>query len=152
MTYSERAYTGLPDPVIDEQFYINVPAKRLAAWVFDIILTFVFTLVFVVVFTLGLGLFVFPFFFLLFGFIYRTLTIASKSSTWGMRMVGIEFRDREGRKFNFSTAALHSLIYTIAIGVFLIQMISVVMVLISPYGQSLSDMLLGSTAINRPAD
>ena len=149
MTYYDTAYTGLPDPEMDSQFYENVPSRRLVAWVFDGVITFGITLLLAVL-TVGLGFFIFPFLWLIVGLLYRIVTIASKSSTWGMRMVGIEFRDKNGQKFNTSLALAHTLIFTIATGFFLVQIVSIVLILNSRYGQSVQDMVLGTTAINRP--
>lgn len=149
MTYYDAAYTGLPDPEMDSQFYDKVPSRRLVAWVFDGIITFGITFL-IGVFTVGLGFFVFPFIWLVVGLIYRTITIASKSSTWGMRMVGIEFRDKDGQKLSTNLALVHTLIFTIGTGFFFVQILSIVLILTSRYGQSVQDMILGTTAINRP--
>lgn len=149
MTYYDAAYTGLPDPEMDSQFYDKVPSRRLVAWVFDGIITFAITFL-IGVFTVGLGFFIFPFIWLVVGLIYRTITIASKSSTWGMQLVGIEFRDKKGQKFTNGLALAHTLIFTIGTGFFLVQIASIVLILTSRYGQSVQDMILGTTAINRP--
>ena len=149
MTFYDAADTGLPDPEMDNQFYDKVPSRRLVAWVFDGIITFGVTFL-IGVFTVGLGFFIFPFVWLVVGLIYRTITIASKSSTWGMRMVGIEFRDKDGQKFSTNMALAHTLIFTVGTGFFLVQIVSIVLILTSRYGQSVQDMILGTTAINRP--
>lgn len=150
MTYYETAHTGLPDPELDSQFYENVNSRRLVAWVFDVAIAFGITTL-IGMFTLGIAFFVFPLIWLAVGFLYRTLTIASKSSTWGMRIVGIEIRNRQGHKLDLGTAFLHTLIYSVSIGFFVVQLVSMVMMLSSRYGQGLPDMLLGTAAINRPA-
>jgi uncharacterized RDD family membrane protein YckC len=149
MTYYDAAYTGLPDPEMDSQFYENVPTRRLVAWVFDGIITFGMTFL-ISVLTIGLGFFIFPLIWLVIGLIYRTATIANKSSTWGMRMVGIEFRDKDGQKLSTGLALAHTLIFTIGTGFFFVQIVSIVLILSSRYGQSVQDMILGTTAINRP--
>ena len=149
MTYYDAAYTGLPDPEMDSQFYEKVPTRRLVAWVFDGIITFGITFL-ISVLTIGLGFFIFPFIWLVIGLIYRTTTIANKSSPWGMRMVGIEFRDKDGQKLSTGLALAHTLIFTIGTGFFLVQIVSIVLILTSRYGQSVQDMILGTTAINRP--
>jgi len=149
MTYYDAAYTGLPDPEMDSQFYEKVPSRRLVAWVFDGIITFGITFL-IGVFTVGLGFFIFPIIWLVVGLLYRTFTIASKSSTWGMRVVGIEFRDKNGQKLSTKLALAHTLIFTIGTGFFIIQILSIVLILTSRYGQSVQDMILGTTAINRP--
>lgn len=149
MTYYDAAYTGLPDPEMDSQFYDKVPTRRLVAWVFDGIITFGISFL-IGVFTIGIGFFVFPLLWLAVGLIYRTITISSRSSTWGMRMVGIEFRNKDGQKLSSGTALAHTLIFTIGTGFFLVQIVSIVLILTSRYGQSVQDMILGTTAINRP--
>lgn len=149
MTYYDAAYTGLPDPEMDSQFYEKVPSRRLVAWVFDGIITFGMTFL-ISVLTIGLGFFIFPFIWLVVGLIYRTFTISSKSSTWGMRMVGIEFRDKDGQKLSSGLALAHTLIFIIGTGFFFVQLLSIVLILTSRYGQSVQDMILGTTAINRP--
>ena len=149
MTYYDAAYTGLPDPEMDSQFYEKVPTRRLVAWVFDGIITFGMTFL-ISVLTIGLGFFIFPLIWLVIGLIYRTATIANKSSTWGMRMVGIEFRDKDGQKLSTGLALAHTLIFTIGTGFFFVQIVSIVLILSSRYGQSVQDMILGTTAINRP--
>ena len=151
MTYYDAAYTGLPDPEMDSQFYEKVPTRRLVAWVFDGIITFGMTIL-ISILTVGLGFFVFPFIWLAVGLIYRAITISSKSSTWGMRMVGIEFRDKDGQKLSTNLALVHTLIFTIGTGFFLVQILSIILILTSRYGQSVQDMILGTTAINRPAN
>lgn len=150
MTYYDTTPTGLPDPEVDSQFYNGVPSRRLVAWLFDVIITLALTAL-VVVFTAGIALLLFPFLWLAVGFIYRTMTISSKSATVGMRMVGIEFRDKEGKKFDFGTALMHTLIYSVATGFIVVQIISVVLMMTTRYQQSIQDMVLGTTAINTPA-
>ena len=148
MTYYDTAYVGLPDPDLDSHYYDKVPTRRLVAWVFDGIITFGMTFL-ISVFTVGLGFFIFPAIWLIVGLIYRTATIANDSATWGMRIVGIEFRDKTGQKFSTGLAFAHTLIFTIGTGIFLMQLASVVLILSSRYGQSIQDMLLGTTAVNR---
>jgi uncharacterized RDD family membrane protein YckC len=103
----------------------------------------------VIPFTAFTGLFFFPLLFLLIGFGYRSLTIAASSGTWGMRMMSIELRDAHGERFDFSQALVHTLGYSISMAFFLIQVVSIIMMLGSARGQSLTDMALGSVMINR---
>lgn len=151
MTYQHADFVGLPDPELDSQFYENVPTRRLVAWVFDSMITFALTMI-ASIFMLGLGFFIFGLVWLVVGFIYRTVTIGSSSATWGMSMVGIEFRDRQGNKFSSGLSLIHTAIFTAASGTFIVQLISAVLILMTRYGQSLPDMILGSTAINRPVN
>ncbi len=151
MTYQNATYTGLPDPELDSQFYENVPSRRLLAWVIDGGITFLLT-VLVSVFTLTIGFWIFPFLWMIIGVIYRTMTISTASATIGMRIAGIEFRDRAGHRLTSGTAFFHTVIFTVASFTLVLQLLSLGMILMTRYHQSLSDMLLGTTAINRPRD
>jgi uncharacterized RDD family membrane protein YckC len=86
------------------------------------------------------------------GFLYRTASIASGSATWGMRFMGIELRRHDGSRFDLTTALLHTGIYTVSFSVIVLQIISCGAILTTRYGQGLNDIILRTTAINRPAD
>jgi uncharacterized RDD family membrane protein YckC len=137
-----------PDPIRAPQFYSSVPSKRLIAWIIDIAVTILMTLLFIP-FTAFIGLFFFPVLAMLIGFAYRTLTIASSSATWGMRMMSIELRDARGERFDFGQALVHTLGYSFSFAFVLIQFVSVILMLGSARGQSLIDLALGSVMINR---
>ena len=68
-----------------------------------------------------------------------------------MRLMAIEFRDRTGRRFDLATAFLHTLGYTLTIATLLLQVLSIGLMLTSARRQGLSDLVLGTVAINRPA-
>jgi uncharacterized RDD family membrane protein YckC len=142
--------TALPDPVSQAEFYADVPLKRFFAWLVDALLIFLLCLL-VLPFTAFVGLFFFPILWLTLSFLYRWVTISSGSATWGMRLAAIEFRDRFGRRFDSGTALIHTLIYSVAMGTFVLQALSVALILVSERHQSLADHLLGSVAINRAA-
>lgn len=137
-----------PDPIRAPQFYASVPSKRLIAWIIDTAITVLLTLLFIP-FTAFIGLFFFPVLVMLIGFAYRTLTIASASGTWGMRMMSIELRTAQGERFDFTQALLHTLGYSASIAFPLVQIVSMVMMAGSARGQGLTDMALGSVMINR---
>ncbi len=146
---------GLPDPEHDRQFYDGVPARRLVAWFIDLAIVLAVGVPVAVVFgvmTLGFGFALFPIVVGGIGFLYRTATIAGGSATWGMRVTGIEFRRGDGSRFDLMTAFLHTAIYAVALSVIVLQLISCVAILATRYRQSLPDIVLGTTAINRPAD
>lgn len=142
--------THLPDPITQPGFYENVPAKRFLAWVFDAVFVLGLCLV-ILPFTGFLGLFFLPSLWLVVGFAYRTITIANSSATWGMRIASIELRNSDGARLGLPEAALHTLGYTISIGVFLLQAVSIVLMCASLRGQSLSDHILGTVMLNRQA-
>lgn len=144
-------HLGLPDPVTKPQFYTGVLAKRAAAWVFDVVLVRILCVI-IVPFTVFTALLFFPFLMLVVGFIYRWFTIASKSSTWGMRLMGIELRDHDGLRLDSQSALMHTAGYSFSMAMAPLQLVSVLMMLLSDRKQGLTDHLLGTTAINKPVD
>ncbi|MWD26182.1 RDD family protein [Aquicoccus sp. SCR17] len=147
MSYASPAM-NLPDPDTQPEFYAGVATKRLLAFVVDMVVVFVLALI-ALPFTFFSGLFFFPVLMAILGFIYRVTTIAGGSATWGMRLMAIELRDASGNRFDFSTALLHTAGYYVSIAVAPLQLISVVMMVATPRGQGLSDMVLGSVMLNR---
>ncbi|PJF10611.1 hypothetical protein CUR21_04560 [Pseudorhodobacter sp. MZDSW-24AT] len=139
-----------PDPERHPAFYAGVLPKRFLAWVLDLILIGVVTAL-IVPFTAFTALFFLPFLFLVVGFLYRWLTLSGRSATWGMRLMSIEFLDRNGQRFDGATALLHTLGYTVSMAFVMPQVLSVVLMVLSSRGQGLSDMVLGSVAINSPS-
>ncbi len=149
------AMSGLPDPERDPQFYEGVPTRRVVAWVLDLIVILVAGVPVALMFgiaTFGIGLALFPFVIAAVGFLYRSATIASGSATWGMRIMGIELRRHDGSRFDATTAVLHTLIYSLALWTVVLQALSCLTILFSRYGQGLNDIILRTTAINRPID
>ena len=137
-----------PDPFRAPQFYASVPSKRLIAWIIDTVITLILA-VLLIPFTAFVGFFFFPLLVLIIGFGYRSLTIGASSATWGMRMMSIELRDTRGERFDFSQALVHTLGYSISMAFVPVQIVSIIMMLGSARGQSLTDMALGSVMINR---
>jgi uncharacterized RDD family membrane protein YckC len=141
---------ALPDPVYQQEFYADVPLKRALAWIVDSLVIALATLL-IVPLTAFTALFFLPLLLLSVSFVYRTATLAGGSATWGMRLMAIEFRDHRGRRFDLATAALHTLGYTLTISMILPQLLSMALMAMGPRGQGLTDLVLGSVAINRPA-
>lgn len=139
-----------PDPERHAAFYAGVLPKRFLAWVIDIVLIAIVTAL-IVPFTAFTALFFLPMLFLVVGFLYRWTTLSGRSATWGMRLLGIEFLDRNGQRFDGATALLHTLGYTLSMAFVMPQVLSVVLMMMSSRGQGLSDLVLGSVAINSPA-
>ena len=139
-----------PDPDRHAAFYSGVPVKRALAWIIDTILvTLIVTLV--ALLTALTALFILPLVWLTVGFLYRWVTISGRSATLGMRLMSIEFLDRYGQRFDAATAFLHTLGYSLSMAFVLPQVISVGLMLVSRRGQGLTDMVLGSVAINSRA-
>lgn len=148
MTQSDSSLWGLPDPDTHADFYADTTIKRFFAWVVDTVLILGLCLL-ALPFTAFVGLFFFAALFLGIGLVYRIWSISNWSATPGMRLMSIEFRNRYGEKFDGSTAFLHTLAYTVMSSVFVVQIVSILCMMMTPRGQGLHDMLLGTAAINR---
>ncbi|WP_147124788.1 RDD family protein [Shimia ponticola] len=147
MAYTDP-YAALPDPELNKGFYADVPIKRLLAFILDLCIILMLSLV-VAFLTFGLGFFVFFAIFGIVGFTYRVLSIASGSATWGMRMMAIELRTQRGERLTLFEAVLHTVGFYVSFAVTPIQLISVFLMLTTPRGQGLTDMLFGTVALNR---
>ncbi len=137
-----------PDPDTQPEFYDGVATKRLFAWIVDAIFIFLACLI-TLPFTAFTGVFFFPLMILVIGFIYRVATLTSGSATWGMRLLGMELRTNNDERLDPGTAFLHTLGYTVSIGIMPLQLISIVLMGTSARCQGLSDMVLGTVALNR---
>lgn len=141
--------SALPDPRYQPVFYDGVPAKRLFAWVIDVVLITVLT-VLLGFFTLGLAWLFFFVFYVAMSFTYRWLTIAGGSATVGMRVMNLQLRGPTGARLAPGEAALHTLAYMVCAAFALPQILSIVLMITGPRHQGLHDLLLGTAAINRP--
>ena len=150
MTELSAATTGLPDPQAQPEFYDDVMLKRFLAWVVDSALVWGLWLVLSVL-TLGILIWLLPFFAVL-DFVYRTATLSRRSATWGMRLVGIELRDRRGEPLDGGQALAHTAGYMFSMVTFFpVQVASIVTMAATERRQSLTDMVLGTAALNRRA-
>jgi uncharacterized RDD family membrane protein YckC len=141
---------ALPDPQTQAEFYADVPLKRLFAWVIDVVLIAIVCLL-VLPFTAFTGVFFFPALMAVVGFVYRVVTLASGSATWGMRLVSLEMRRQTGDRFDFATALLHTIGFYVSVAMAPLQLISIVLMLLSARAQGLTDHVMGTVAINRAA-
>lgn len=140
--------TTLPDPDHQPEFYDGIPLKRFLAWVADAALILIACVV-ILPFTAFTGIFFFPLLMLAVGFAYRVITLANGSATWGMRLFGMELRTAQDTRFDAATAFAHTLGYTVSIGMMPLQLISIVLMCTTARCQGLSDMVLGTVALNR---
>lgn len=140
----------LPDPDRQPQFYEGVAGKRLLAWLIDTVLVAALCAL-VIPFTFFTGLFFLPFLFAAINFVYRVATLSGGSATLGMRFAAIEFRTQDGERFDAGTALLHTGGYYLSFALPLIQVVSVVMMITQSRGQGLTDLALGTVALNRRA-
>ena len=146
--YSEPM-THLPDPERQAEFYDSVPVKRGLAWVVDTILIALITTVLALLSIVGV--FFWLAIFVGVSFVYRWITIALGSATPGMRLMAIEFRDAYGQRLNTMQALLHTVGVFGAWGFGSGQLASIVFMVTTDRGQGLTDMVLGTTALNRRA-
>lgn len=138
----------LPDPDYHAEFYTDVPSKRLIAWVIDtVLISAIVTLT--VFFGLFLPLLFLPFLYAVVSFLYRWGTIAAQSATPGMRFMAIELVDADGRPLESVTALLHTLGYTVSVITVPLQLVSIIMMVTTARRQGLTDLVLGTAAINR---
>lgn len=150
MIPADAQISGLPHPESQAEFYADIPLKRFLAFIVDTILIVVITILLIPL-TAFTALFFLGFLCLIVNFAYRTLTLASRSATPGMRLMAIEFRTHHGERFDLGTAFVHTLLFTVSMSMVLPQVFSVILMLISERRQGLSDMLMGTAAINRAA-
>ena len=137
-----------PDPAFQPEFYAGIPTKRLLAWVIDTIVIFAL-MVPALLMTFLTGLFFLPLLYLFVGFLYRVATLTGGSATLGMRMMSMELRDQHGARFDFGQAFLHTLGYTLSWAFMPAQLVSIVLMLTTERAQGLTDIFMGSVAINR---
>ena len=147
---TNRDNSGLPDPDQTPEFYDGVLSKRALAWVVDMAVITALTLVAGIV-TLTVGFFLWPLFFLAIGALYRVTTLARGSATWGMRLMGIELRSHGGDRFDAPQAILHVSGYYASMIFVLPALVSIGAMLLTDRRQGLTDLILGSAAINRPS-
>ena len=149
-SYTAGRSPGLPDPDLRPEFYAGVAAKRFFAWIIDLVLVGIATGV-AAILTLGIGFFFLPVIFFLLDMIYRLSTLSGRGATLGHRLMGIEFRDRLGARPKLGAAVLLTLGYYVSTAFIIPQLLSALTVLLSARRQSLTDFVLGTAAINRPA-
>lgn len=147
MTHAPAPH-GLPDPELRPEFYEGVVLKRAIAGGIDLLLIGATTLLIGLV-TL-VGLFFMPLIFLVLSFLYRTVTVAG-GGTWGMRLVGIEIRGPDGHRLSPMQAAIHTGAYLMSVAFVLPMLLGWALMMLTARGQGLHDLLLGSTAIQRPS-
>ncbi len=140
----------LPDPVYQGEFYRDVPTKRFIAFVIDSILITAISILLVPL-TAFTAIFYFAFLGFAVSFVYRTVGLARRSATPGMRLTGIAFRTVAGERMTPGLAAAHTLIFQLSLAMVFPQILSVVLMLTGARGQGLGDRLLGVVALNRAA-
>ena len=139
---------ALPDPQVHPELYDDVLVKRFIAWAIDSVLVWGLWLVLSVL-SLGILIWLLPFFAVL-DFVYRASTLSRRSATWGMRLAGIELRDRRGERLDGGQAFAHTCGYMASMVMFFpVQVASLAAMAVTERRQSLTDMVLGTAVLNR---
>ena len=138
----------LPAPETHPEFYERVASKRLIAWIIDLAVIIIVGAILTPL-TAFTALFFFPAFVMIVGFVYRVMTLASGSATWGMRLMAIELRQGDGSKLELTSAFLHTLGLYISFTFPLIQLASCVMMATQRSGKGVTDMILGTVMLNK---
>ena len=142
--------SALPCPDHRPEFYEGVLAKRAIAWGIDTLVITAMTIV-AGILTLTVAFFLWPLVFVAIGALYRVATLAQGSATWGMRAMGIELRGPDCGRLDPMQATLHVAGYYAAwMFMVLPGLASIGAMIATPRRQGLSDLALGTAAINRP--
>jgi uncharacterized RDD family membrane protein YckC len=147
--------SGLPDPDLDRPFYDGVRTRRVVAWLVDLVPVLLVGVPAALVFgllTLGFGFALFPVVVGGVAVLYRLATIGGASATWGMRFAGIEYRRGDGTRFDGATTLLHTGVTALCYAFPFLWLLSCLTILFTRYRQGVPDLLLGTTAIVRPAE
>jgi uncharacterized RDD family membrane protein YckC len=124
--------------------------KRLFAWMIDVGLILV---AMVILSVMSAGIFFLlwiPVHFAL-AFLYRWLTIKSRSATLGMRVMNIELRNHRGAPLTSGEAALHTVSFLVCASFLLPQLLSIGMMIGRPLNRGLPDEAVGAVMINGSA-
>ncbi len=147
---------ALPDPDRDAQFYEGVQQRRVFAFLIDLVVILLIDVAIWIVLglvgivTFGLGWLLIVPAVLASGFLYRWYMLANHSGTIGMMLTGIEIRRADGQRLDPATALAHTALFTVSLISVILMLISFAVALVTPRGQMLHDLLLGTVAINRP--
>ena len=139
---------SLPDPARDPEFYRALMVKRALAWAVDFGITLVLVLG-VLVLTLFVAAFIFPLVWVTVSVAYRWVMLSRYGATAGMMLMAIKLRRLDGRRADSTLCLIHALIFSAAMITVIGQILSVALMLITPYRQGLNDLILGTTVINR---
>lgn len=139
---------SLPDPNYEPEFYHALPIKRALAWAVDMVIVLVLLLV-TLALTAFLGVLILPVLFVCVSIAYRWVTLKNYGATYGMMLVGIKLRRLDGSNADSTACAIHATVFSLVQMFFLPQIFSIALILTTPYRQSLADMLVQTTMINR---
>lgn len=141
----------LPDPALEPEFYSDLLLKRFLAWVIDLLVTLVL-LVVAIVLSAFTGLFFLPLLYLVVSIVYRWVMLSNYGATVGMLLFAIRLRQLDGGKPDSNTCLWHAIIFSASMTTVIGQVISVGLMLTTPYRQGLNDVILRTAMINRYLD
>lgn len=138
----------LPDPQDDPDFYAHVIAKRLLAWAVDLVVTLVLVLL-VLVMTAFLATLMFPVIWAAVSIVYRAVMLRRYRATLGMMVAALRLVRLDGGRPDPDLCTWHAVLYSLTMVFVVPQVVSVGLMLTTPYRQGLNDWLLGTTLVNR---
>ena len=141
---------SLPEPDLHPEFYADLPLKRVSAWGIDLLITLALTLL-AVVLTAFLAAFFLPVLFTVISVAYRTLMLARYGATFGMAVMALDWRRLDGTRPDAMVAFVYACAHAGQWIVLPLQIVSMVMIVLTPYRQGLHDTVLGTTILRRAA-
>lgn len=148
----------LPDPELQPEFYEHVAPKRAVALVLDMIATAALALPLIIFIGAAVSLAFERFevggWFMILNYMamsvaYRTVMLSRQGATFGMMVAVLKWRRMDGRPTDPMLALRYSLMHVVQWAILPLQIVSIVMILVTPYRQGLHDHLLGTTMLHR---
>jgi len=139
---------SLPHPYDDPAFYDHLIAKRFLAWVLDLAITLVLFFIALAA-TAFLAVFFFPVIWAAVAVAYRTVMLSRFGATVGMMVASTQLRNLDASRPDQATCFWHSVLYSVSMVFFVLQIGSITLMFLTPYKQGLNDWLLGTTLVNR---
>ena len=145
---ADHAY---PDRYDDWRLFDGVRTRRILAFLIDYVMIFLLTVIAVpVVFMLGFATLGFAW--LLFGILYPLVALTyigwtvggPAQATIGMRLAGIRLERYDGRRVDFVTAVVHSVLFWASAAIFVPLLLAP---LFLEHKRTLHDLLLGIVAV-----
>jgi uncharacterized RDD family membrane protein YckC len=144
------------DPVANPELFDGVPARRVIAFVIDLVIVSV-PIVFLAMFifaigivTLGLGFVLYgllPVASVLWALVYYGLTLGSpRSATIGMRVMDLEMRTWYGSRAYFVLGAVHAVVFWVTVSV--LTPLVLIVCFFNERRRLLHDLLVGTVVIN----
>lgn len=140
--------TRLPDPEHEPGLYSDLLLKRFLAWLVDLIVTFTI-IAGIVVLTAFIGLFFLPVLWIVVSVTYRTVMLSNHGATLGMLLLALRLRHLDGRRPDPVVCLWHAVLFSGSMVTVVGQVVSVGLMMTTPYRQGLNDLILGTTMINR---